>query len=615
MAGIGRAARRSIASLLVAISASCAGAPAEPVWASAGTTIALSDDERTLWVTSPDDDAIVEIDALALIERRRLALAGAPEQLARAGDLAIVTLGESSEIARVDLVAWTAERFATPCGGTRGVAIDEDGVAWIACPHDARVLALDVASGAVVAELAVAGGPSAIAVAGERVVVTASRAGRVIAIERATRRVLQDVALESARGLAASQADAIAADARSGRVAVAFQRVDHDGDRDRDPARGGYGSVDDGAPRIEPRLFATCGARYARFDGGPRASSGPSALAWSGASGLLWVADRYTDDVQLLGCPSPATAIDREAPLDEAVAGGGDLEWRATFRVGRAPRGIVASADGRTSWVDLGFDHAIARLRAPGDAQAPARLDADLTRRRELGATRWSEAALRGRSDFHDAVDTHLTPSGVVTCATCHPGGGEDGLAWFLHTRGVARKLRRTPPAWGAREAMAPFHWDGEFASASTLTGLTIRELMEGDGLLVDLDAIAAYMREIPPPPPRPIAPEDAARVARGRALFESAEVGCAACHAGDARTDGARHDVLAPSADPDADLTLVDTPSLIAIRARAPYFHDGRAATLDDVLVSANPGDRHGRTSHLGEEERADLVSYLESL
>ena len=56
-------------------------------------------------------------------------------------------------------------------------------------------------------------------------------------------------------------------------------------------------------------------------------------------------------------------------------------------------------------------------------------------------------------------------------------------------------------------------------------------------------------------------------------------------------------------------------TPKLIEIYRVAPYLHDGRAATLREVITKFNPGDRHGATSNLTEQEIDDLVAYLKSL
>ena len=136
--------------------------------------------------------------------------------------------------------------------------------------------------------------------------------------------------------------------------------------------------------------------------------------------------------------------------------------------IGLMARNVPDVALGMTALT--GFDHAVARLALPElpDEEGPV-LGASLERTRALGETRLSEPAMRGRALFFDADDTHLTPSGVVTCGTCHPGGGEDGLTWFLHTAGIAPKVRRTPPAWAAREELAPFHWDGALPDAAVL--------------------------------------------------------------------------------------------------------------------------------------------------
>ena len=45
------------------------------------------------------------------------------------------------------------------------------------------------------------------------------------------------------------------------------------------------------------------------------------------------------------------------------------------------------------------------------------------------------------------------------------------------------------------------------------------------------------------------------------------------------------------------------------------PYLHDGRAPTLQDVVLTHNPTDRHGQTSHLSEVEVHDLVAFLLSV
>lgn len=59
----------------------------------------------------------------------------------------------------------------------------------------------------------------------------------------------------------------------------------------------------------------------------------------------------------------------------------------------------------------------------------------------------------------------------------------------------------------------------------------------------------------------------------------------------------------------------MFDTPTLIELWRTAPYLHDGSAATLRDVLTTANPDDKHGKTSHLTADQLNDLIAYLLSL
>lgn len=561
-------ARAALASMALALG--CDGPDHQH--ASTGNTILVAD--GALWLTSPDDDAVVELDLQTLEERRRLSIEGAPERMLRAADGTLwVTLGLAAEVAAI--VDGEVRRHPVPCGGTHDLAERADGTIAVSCPHDDRVLSLDP-SGAVVQVAEVPGRPLALAALDDELHVGLQALGGVRVLDAALA-PMGEAVFEPSRGVHGSHPAAFAAGLARG-LAGTYERVEHDADRDRPPAIGGYGSVDDDAPRIDPRLHGACAGRYARFDGGAFVFSGPSGLAWDGD--LLWVTHRQTDNVALVRCGASVSVVE-------------------AHRVGRGPRGVVVH-EGR-AYVDVGFDHAVAILERGRDGPL-------LERRRELGGTRMDALALRGRDLFYDAVDIHLTPSGVVTCATCHPGGGDDGLSWFLHTPGVPRKLRRTPPAWRARASSAPYHWDATIPDAHTLGRETVHELMEGDGLLVDYDALAAYLDQAPAPVPRPV--EDPAETERGATLFVAA--GCAECHPGGG-ADGATHRVVEASADADARMDAVDTPTLEAVRARAPYLHDGRAPTLRSVLT--DHGALHGAASDLDPADLNALLAYLESL
>jgi cytochrome c peroxidase len=102
-------------------------------------------------------------------------------------------------------------------------------------------------------------------------------------------------------------------------------------------------------------------------------------------------------------------------------------------------------------------------------------------------------------------------------------------------------------------------------------------------------------------------------------------QAGCAVCHSPPLFTDRDLHDVGTgepfhkhPSASgnvPETMGPLFDTPSLRELWLTAPYLHDGRAATLRDVLTTFNTQNRHGATSSLSVIDLDALVAFLVSL
>jgi mono/diheme cytochrome c family protein len=111
-------------------------------------------------------------------------------------------------------------------------------------------------------------------------------------------------------------------------------------------------------------------------------------------------------------------------------------------------------------------------------------------------------------------------------------------------------------------------------------------------------------------------APDGAVRpdrrlVGRGSEVFHSAEAQCSSCHAGEASTDGESHDVK--SGPSERKPRAFDTPSLRFVSRSAPYFHDGRYASLGEMLSGSDGA--MGHTSQLSAEDRAALEVYLRTL
>ena len=62
-------------------------------------------------------------------------------------------------------------------------------------------------------------------------------------------------------------------------------------------------------------------------------------------------------------------------------------------------------------------------------------------------------------------------------------------------------------------------------------------------------------------------------------------------------------------------DPMLFDAPQLNNVYESAPYLHDGRAATLEELWTTFNDEDKHGAGNDMLKDQLNDLVEYLKSL
>jgi len=228
-----------------------------------------------------------------------------------------------------------------------------------------------------------------------------------------------------------------------------------------------------------------------------------------------------------------------------------------------------------------------------------------------LGPQPEPDLVRRGEIAFHDA---ELCFQHWLSCATCHPGARSDGLNWDLLNDGIGNPKNTrsmllshaTPPVMslGAREKMETAVHAGfvhiQFTEPST----------------EDVDAVIAYLKSLKPVPSPHLAPDGSLTesAARGKEVFHRKSVACADCHPAPLFTDLAMSDVGSASGR-DRGHTAYDTPTLVELWCNPPYLHDGRAATLREVLVDHNADDLHGTTSTLKPAEMDDLIEYLLSL
>lgn len=339
-------------------------------------------------------------------------------------------------------------------------------------------------------------------------------------------------------------------------------------------------------------------------------AANPAGVACSPDGRLLAVTHAGTHELSLIDRAALHGRIDRAGrgePVTQVSRSLKDLPNDLSFlhgirnRVklnGNGPRAIIATPEGFA--IACYFSRTLHLVKTGTGLSAEVR-DVPL-------APDWREStAQRGERMFYDATRCFQQ---WQSCTSCHPGVRADALNWDLLNDGAGNPKQtksllhslQTPPAM-----ISGIRPDGETAIRTGMRYILFVSHPEEDAL-----AIEEFLRNLKPvPSPALIDGALSPAALRGKEVFDLAS--CSDCHHGPYLTNGKPHDV-GTGIDREKGKAW-DTPSLREIWRTAPYLHDGRAATLEDVIHAANPGDRHGETSTLTAEQKRDLVEYLRSL
>ncbi|HSM36108.1 MAG TPA: hypothetical protein VK837_06895 [Longimicrobiales bacterium] len=184
--------------------------------------------------------------------------------------------------------------------------------------------------------------------------------------------------------------------------------------------------------------------------------------------------------------------------------------------------------------------------------------------------------------------------------------------AYGLHGVGLETYTGEGPVSyWNNYVAVTQMHGKGSFSDPRL--GVSIRVPPGQDLVRSKLPALRQYQFSLAAPEP-PAGSFDPAAAARGGRLF-AGEARCSSCHAGPSYTNGNLHDPEETGMDPiHAQRSTTKQYRATPLRAlwqHAPYFHDGSAETLADVV------DHYDGVLGLGlsSGQKADLVAYLSSL
>lgn len=319
------------------------------------------------------------------------------------------------------------------------------------------------------------------------------------------------------------------------------------------------------------------------------------------------------------------TAIDAYQPNNQSTY--------STFGAGSI--GLIGNDSGDRLYIHNQLSRSVAVFEATPDGSLKHLDNWDL-----VSVEKLPEDVLSGKHIFHDSTLSNLSREGYMSCSSCHIDGSHDGRVWDLTNLGEG--LRNTIDLRG-KEGMKHgiLHWTGNFDEVQDFDNQIVA-LNEGTGYLFDaikpvhrkyfkshaginfeLDNLAKYLsslNEYPRSPHRKDNGDMTDSALQGRKHF--IKYNCHSCHSGAVFTDspyGLLHDVGTANKGTSGKrlgekITGFDTPSLIGLWQSSPYLHDGSIKSLEDVF-SAGEGKNassHQVVMQLSGDVRQQLFDFL---
>ncbi len=229
-----------------------------------------------------------------------------------------------------------------------------------------------------------------------------------------------------------------------------------------------------------------------------------------------------------------------------------------------------------------------------------------------LGSAAEPSLVRRGEAIFYDA---QRSVDGWYSCNSCHYEGHTNAVTMDTRNDGSNGTYKMVLSLRNVHHT-GPWFWHGWQTDLKAALARSLVESMQGPKPSdEEVEQLATFLRTLAPPPNSRRGsdgglPEPAQR---GKQVFHNEVANCAACHSGPYFTDGEVHDVgLGSEYD---KYEGYNTPSLLGTANRVRYLHHGRALSLDDLLSDLHSPAKVSGTRELTDQERADLVAYLQTL
>ena len=341
----------------------------------------------------------------------------------------------------------------------------------------------------------------------------------------------------------------------------------------------------------------------------------PFGVAMAPDKSRLYLTASGTDEVAIVDLKALVAAA--RAPQRDTLANDLGASARyvlARIPVGRNPRGIALSPDGRRLYIANRLDDTVSILDTAG---------AKVVGTIGLGGPATVNPQRRGERLFYSSKFSFQRQ---FACANCHLDSTFDGLQWDLEPDGFGVDIVDNRAIEDVANT-APFKWNGGNPDLYTECGpRTERFFFRSQGFRdAELADPITYVASIPLRPNRYRLPNGDLTAAqeRGRDIFERTRAKdgslvpeqnrCSFCHSGKYYTNRQLADVGTGKTTDRSP--LIDTPHLTNVAYSAPYLHDGSARSLEEIWTVFNPKDTHGVTNDLAKDELNDLIEYLKTL
>jgi YVTN family beta-propeller protein len=302
----------------------------------------------------------------------------------------------------------------------------------------------------------------------------------------------------------------------------------------------------------------------------------------------------------------------------------------ARIPTGANPKGMVVSPDGQWIYVANRLSDSITVLLRTQRAMIDAGKH-QLAGEIDLGGPGKVTVLRKGEKLFnHSSISFQKQ----LSCSTCHPENHLDGVVYDIAIDGIGRNWVDNRTMRGIAET-APFKWSGKNPNLNRQEGPRAAQLFfRSHGFSADEnEAIVRFIETIPFPESRYLKSDGKLNFVadakynefqkRGKKLFERAydNLGryipianrCITCHPPPFYTDRMMHDVGTQNYfDTSTDF---DTPKLNNVYENAPFLHDGRSYSLEELWTTFNPDDLHGAANDMKKEQLNELIEYLKVL